>query len=209
MATSTPVPPSVQSKTGATTHVEHAVPKLHLRLGIDPALPDSQDDKFTLKSSDGKYNKTLTVKDDLVEGDEFVDLVFDNLKVSQKYTLEVDPGAEGSPYKLLEDLPFQEIIDYYSLPEEGDTLGEHEQQQAQSSSQSQGKQEKDWDDDGTGTQEFGGDPDANDTQMSDIVENEEPEKDPEDAEIDWNTYDPSRPQTSAGSSSSSQPSNPS
>jgi hypothetical protein len=174
--------------------VIHAVPILYLRIAIDPSLPDSQDDKFTLKSSDGKYNKILTVKDDRLEGDECIDLVFDNLKVSQKYTLEVDPGAEGSPYKLFEDVPYQELIDYYSLLEEGDSLGERDQKQTQSSGQSQGKKQKDWEDDGTGGQQFGGDPSPDDTQMQKIVESEEPEKE---QEIDWDTFDPSQPHSPA------------
>jgi hypothetical protein len=202
MATPTPQPPSVESKSGATTEVTHSVPKLYLRLAIDPAQPDSQDDKFTLKSTDGQYTKTLTVKDDLVQGDQFTDLVFDNLKMSQNYTLEVDPGAEGSPFKLFEDVPLQEIIDYYSLPEEDDTLGDHEQPQTQSSSQSSSQSQQNWDNDGTGSQPFGGDPNPSDTQMSNIFDNEVP--DPEE-EVDWNTFDPSQPRLSAGTDIPSAP----
>jgi len=114
--------PSFGGKSGENIVLTHEVPVLAIRLGIDPAAAASRDDTFTLTSSDGKYKKTLTVKDDRVDGDEFVDLVFDNLKMSQQYTLEVNPGAQGQPYKVFENLPYQELMEYYSILEEDDGL---------------------------------------------------------------------------------------
>jgi hypothetical protein len=109
-------------KSGEISRLVHSSPILHLRLPINPAEASSKDDKFTLTSSDGSYKKELTVKDDKVDGDAFVDLLFDNLKTTKAYTLEVDPGSEGGPYRLFEDIPYEELISYYSLPEPGDTL---------------------------------------------------------------------------------------
>lgn len=140
-------------KTGGVSALIHRVPVLHIRLGIDPHEAASKDDKFKLTSDDGKYEKTLTIKDDKVEGDDFVDLVFENLKVSKKYTLKIDPGAEGESYNLFEDVPFTELIDFYSMPEPGEELDEDD-----SDDQRSGKsmEDSEWDDDGE-QEESGGD----------------------------------------------------
>ena len=114
--------PSFGGKSGENVVLTHEIPVLAIRLGIDPASAQSRDDTFTLSSSDGKYKKTLTVKDDRVDGDEFVDIVFDNLKTTQQYTLEVNPGAQGQPYKVFENLSYEELMEYYSILEEDDGL---------------------------------------------------------------------------------------
>ncbi len=115
---------SSQGKSGEKLSVVHQMPELHVRLGIDPADPKHKDDTFTLSSGSGDYKKTLTVKDDTVPADEFVDLVFDHLKVSEKYTLEISSG--GTTEKLFENVPFQELVEHYSLVEEDDGLEEEE-----------------------------------------------------------------------------------
>lgn len=114
--------PAFGGKSGENVILTHEIPAVAIRLAIDPASAASRDDTFTLSSSDGKYKKTLTVKDDKVDGDEFVDIVFDNLKTSQQYTLEVNPGAQGQPYKVFENLSYQELMEYYSMLEEDDGL---------------------------------------------------------------------------------------
>src|SRR5512139_4024780 len=112
--------PKVSSagKSGEHLSIVHKTPIVHVRLGIDPADPKHKDDTFTLSSASGEYKKTLTVKDDTVPADEFVDLVFDHLKVSEKYTLEISIG--GATEKLFENVPYQELIEHYSLLEEDD-----------------------------------------------------------------------------------------
>ena len=74
-----------------------------IELPIDPTKASSHDDKFTLKSDDGSYEKTLTIKDDKIAGDKKVTLVFEDVKKDLKYTLEVDPGKEVKAYKVLEN----------------------------------------------------------------------------------------------------------
>jgi hypothetical protein len=147
------------AKSGAAANLTHLVPMLHIRLPIDPADASSKDDKFTLSSSDGKYKKEMTVKDDRLDGDQYVDLVFENLKTSASYTLEINPGAQGSPYKLFENVPFQELVEYYSVPGEGDEL--EETQGAGQQGQQKAMTQSDWDDQGGG-QEFGGDAEESD-----------------------------------------------
>ncbi len=181
-------------KSGKLTELVHPLPELYLRLPIDPSDAASKDDKFKLTSTDGKYEKTLTVKDDQVPGDKYLDLVFRNLKMSQNYTLEIDPGKEGKPYKIFENVPFKDLIDYYSMLEKGDTIEEKEEEEGSedSSGESKGAQDSDWDNEGGSGVEYGGDPDENDTDMESIMEGEEPG---EGAEINWDTFDPSRNRT--------------
>jgi len=161
-------------KTGEVSRLVHYTPILHVRIPIDPKLAESKDDKFKLTSGDGKYEKVLTVKDDKVDGDDFIDLVYDGLKVSQKYTLEVDPGAEGSPYKLFEDVPYQELVDYYSILEEGDELEESEEEEEDSGD------DPDWEDEEDGSSEYGGDP------SGDLITYENDEE-------EYQKYDPDEP----------------
>jgi len=109
-------------KTGETSTLVYPTPIIHIRLFIDPTEASTDDDKYKLFASNGSYSKTLTVKDDKIEGDKFIDLVFDGLKSKWNYTLEIDPGAEGKPYKVFEDVPFKELVELYSLLDDGDEL---------------------------------------------------------------------------------------
>jgi|GEM_PF-3498773 len=174
---------SYSIKTGEKAALTYISPVLHIRLGINPAKAESKDDKFRLFSSDGVYDKTLTVKDDKVDGDEFVDLIYDNLKVALKYTLEIDPGAEGEKYNLFEEIPYQELIDYYSMLEPDDELEEEEEEEEEKGEEA----DYDWEDEEDGGGEFGGDANDDDDEMEKILESEEPE---EEGEIDWETFDP-------------------
>ncbi|MFQ5498514.1 MAG: hypothetical protein ACE5FH_02475 [Candidatus Zixiibacteriota bacterium] len=117
-----PPPVKFKLKSGERSTLVHEIPSLHVRFAIDPSEVSSHDDKFRLHSDDGSYDKTLTIKDDQVPGDEYLDLIFDNLKEAASYTLEVDPGAQGSPYKVFEKEPFQDLVDYYSILDDSDEL---------------------------------------------------------------------------------------
>lgn len=172
-------------KTGEPTSLTHVIPILHVRIPIDPNDAASKDDKFKLTSTDGQYEKILTVKDDKVDGDAFVDLVFDNLKVNLNYTLEINPGKEGKPYNVFEDEPLEDVIDYYSMLEEGDSLEEDDEEEENSKE----APKQDWENEGGGGMQYGGDPDTTDNAMEQIMESEEPD---EGEEINWNTFDPKK-----------------
>ena len=178
-------PVSFSFKTGEMSKLVHASPILHVRLGIDPVRAESKDDKFRLYSADGKYDKVMTIKDDKVDGDGFVDLVYENLKVSQKYTLEIDPGAQGEKYNLFEEVPYRELIDFYSELEPGDGLEEIEDEEEEEESEE--GSEPDWEDEEDGGGEYGGDADEDDDRMEKILESEKPE---DDEEIDWDKIEP-------------------
>lgn len=86
---------------------------IRVRIPIDPEKASSRDDKFKLvvKSDPDtvEAEETRTVKDDLVEGDECVDLVFSQGLPDRLYSLEIDPGKEGDPYWMFEDTPADEL----------------------------------------------------------------------------------------------------
>jgi hypothetical protein len=172
-------PLAYEFSSGEPYRLIHRIPTLQIRLAIDPADATSADDKFTLKSTDGTYQKVMTVKDDSIPGDEFTDLVFENLKTTLNYTLEVDPGKEGSPYKVFENVPFQDLVEYYALVEPEDDLEEKSQPLPQA-------QSTNWEDEGSGDAEWGGDAD-------DEVEIEKDEVPEGSVVVDWNTVEPERP----------------
>lgn len=80
---------------------------------IDPKEKEHLDDRFTLyggKSAGARtYEQTLTVKDDATPGDDCLDLVFTKLIPDLSYWLEVDPGQQGAPYHVFENLAWEQI----------------------------------------------------------------------------------------------------
>ena len=85
-----------------------------LTLGIDPDNPGTEDDKYSLYSpaDRSKYSKTLTPKDDAVPGDSAITLEFGELPddLSVPFFLEIDPGAEGEPFLLFQDVPGVDLV---------------------------------------------------------------------------------------------------
>ena len=86
--------------------------KLIIELEIETEDIASQDDQYKLFCSDDEsvYKQTLTVKDDQVQGDEFLTLKFLRLIPGHSYTLEIDPGVAGEPYYTFEDVPLKELL---------------------------------------------------------------------------------------------------
>ncbi len=81
--------------------------RLTVRLAVDPDASASADDRFVLSSRDGRFSpQELLPADDLTPGDAAVDLLFVGLDEEARYTLTVDPGAEGAPYAVFEDVPY-------------------------------------------------------------------------------------------------------
>jgi hypothetical protein len=99
-------------KSGQVNIIVVTLNTILIELEIDPAEVSSQDDKYTLFCSDDKsiYSKTLTVKDDLIPGDDFLTLKFIKLESDHNYSLEIDPGTEGEPYFLFEKVPLEDLL---------------------------------------------------------------------------------------------------
>ncbi len=64
----------------------------------------SHDDSATLKTMDGSYSKTVPFSSGKKIGSK-VQLTFENIKLDQKYSLSVDPGASGEPFTVFSNEP--------------------------------------------------------------------------------------------------------
>ena len=77
-----------------------------VRLEIDPADAREADDKFVLKGAHG-FEKTLTIKDDQVPGDKFVDLHFEGIPRGESLTLEIHDS--NGQHVMFENVPYGEL----------------------------------------------------------------------------------------------------
>jgi hypothetical protein len=104
-------PAVTDGMTQTKTQTKEEKHTLRVRLNIDPNDKKTEDDTFTLFSTDGAktYNQVLTIKGDKVPGDKYLDLDFEDCPTELSYTLEVDPGKEGSKYRVFEKTPFKEL----------------------------------------------------------------------------------------------------
>lgn len=88
---------------------ESAGQDLQLRLDVDPARPEHASDRFRLFASEGSWEQVLGLADDQLAGDQYVDLIFTGVDPGLSYSLEVDPGPQGSPYLVFSQVPFAEL----------------------------------------------------------------------------------------------------
>jgi hypothetical protein len=85
---------------------------IRVRLAINPNDTSSRDDEFILHATRGSAAQKIikTIKDDQVPGDNSVDLVYEHLWRDHRYSLEVNPGAEGEPYHVFQDVPLSQLL---------------------------------------------------------------------------------------------------
>lgn len=114
---------STEGLSSDTRH-ELVVPlgKLRLRFPIDPNdkndLEISKDDRFFLKSSDGKYKSKKTIADDQIKNNRCLDLEFTGLYRNGVYTLVVERPAENQDgedyilYTVFANMPYRELKAY-------------------------------------------------------------------------------------------------
>jgi hypothetical protein len=102
----------IELQTDAVHTLVLELPRLELRLPIDPRVAEHWDERFILTVVQGGSAKRIVkgVRDDHVPGDAYVDLVYDELIPGARYTLTVDPGKEGAPYHVFEDLAHDELF---------------------------------------------------------------------------------------------------
>jgi hypothetical protein len=102
----------VELQTGKRHRIVIRRPQLLVRLLIDPSTPPSGQ-RFKLMGGHDvtapAYTQTLTGEDDLIKGDEYMDLKFTKLVPDLKYWLEVDPGGGGTKYMAFEAVPWADI----------------------------------------------------------------------------------------------------
>ncbi len=104
----------IELKTGKRYILKLVDYKLHVRLDINPNDKTSTDDRFTLFGGhhidDRQYEMVKSTKDDVIDGDDYVDLVFTDLIPKLRYWLKVDPGKEGEPYYAIEDVDWSDLV---------------------------------------------------------------------------------------------------
>lgn len=77
---------------------------------IMPSSPDVAFPKYVLESTDGAYKKELSAKDDLVPGDKYLQLKFENLLPGKLYQLTRFDDAEISQV-IFRDVRYEEVVD--------------------------------------------------------------------------------------------------
>jgi hypothetical protein len=85
-------------------------PSYWLHLPINREDAKLADDKFTLRSKDGKYLVDRTVRDDHSHGGVGLLLEFPDLRRGQLYSLIHDQGQDGTVSTMFEDLSFEAIF---------------------------------------------------------------------------------------------------
>jgi hypothetical protein len=102
---------NARSKTTPRKEISVNAASFYVRLNIDPDDEDSQNDTFTLFSTDNakSYSQTLTVQDDRQPGDEYTELKFSGLDKDLSYSLEIDLEKEGNKFFLFENKPYGEL----------------------------------------------------------------------------------------------------
>jgi hypothetical protein len=98
-------------QTGKRHRVVIRRPQLIVRLLLDPSTPPSKQ-RFKLIGGQDvaspQYTQTRTGEDDLIKGDEYMDLKFTKLVPGLKYWLEVDDG-NGAKHMAFEAVPWADI----------------------------------------------------------------------------------------------------
>ena len=98
-------------RTGKRHVFRIAEPHMTISFLLDSAdHVDVEYPKFVLQSSDGAYDKELCPRDDLVPGDDYLQLRFENLLPRKRYTLTT---LHDKDYKevVFRSAPFGEIVD--------------------------------------------------------------------------------------------------
>jgi hypothetical protein len=86
-------------------------PSLSVEFQMDTEDVNNLDDVYTLFSTDEAetYNRPYTVRDDTIQGDEFLTLTWRGLDPSLNYTLKIDPGIGEDAYYLFTDVPYNTL----------------------------------------------------------------------------------------------------
>ncbi len=82
---------------------------LIIRIKANPEYAADNDDIFLLTSTDGSYSATRTMQDDMIPGDDYIDLLYEALDTSLHYTLVRQEEGSRREFTYFEDQP------YYSL----------------------------------------------------------------------------------------------
>jgi uncharacterized Zn-binding protein involved in type VI secretion len=99
-----PKGPAAEQQTADTESDKDKEPfSLRIQLDIDPNVASNHEDRFLLSSSDGSVNIGKGVADDVVQGDNSLDLLFENLDEALSYSLKVT--TKDKEYFVFKDVP--------------------------------------------------------------------------------------------------------
>lgn len=103
--------PGLETLAAATTRVAAGAggkSSFYLRIQMDPEEAKRLEEKFILASEDGSFTQTRTAEDDLILGDNFIDLRFADLPIDLAYSLDIE--AKGKPpYSVFRNVPFLKL----------------------------------------------------------------------------------------------------
>ena len=103
--------PGLEMLAGAATHVAAGAggkSSFYLRIQMDPEEAKKLGEKFILTSEDGSFTQTRTADDDLILGDNFIDLRFTGLPIDLAYTLKIEANGKP-PYFVFRSVPFLKL----------------------------------------------------------------------------------------------------
>jgi hypothetical protein len=103
--------PGLEQLAAATTRVAAGAAgdsSFYLRIQMDPEAAKQLEEKFILASEDGAFTQTRTADDDLILGDNFIDLRFTGLPIDKAYTLTIE-GKGKPPYAVFKNVPFLKL----------------------------------------------------------------------------------------------------
>jgi len=83
--------------------------KLWLRFDINPARSVYHDHRFIVESTDGSYRQARTIAQDMIPGDEHLDLEYTGLDETLAYCVMVQSGTMDGPRYLLRNVPYTEL----------------------------------------------------------------------------------------------------
>ncbi len=83
----------------------------YVRIQLDEGEARQLEEKFVLSSTDGSFVQTKTVHDDLIEGDDYLDLQFTEVPKSLAYSLKVVPPT-GEGYFIYQGVDFADLDGY-------------------------------------------------------------------------------------------------
>ncbi len=91
-----------------------------IRLDLDPNDASTHDGRFILESTDGAYHVEKTIQDDLIPGDQYVDLHYVGLRKEKSYRFKViaEPGAD--PSIIFDNVTYAKLSDLSPAASGGD-----------------------------------------------------------------------------------------
>lgn len=108
--------PDLEKLNGSVTSVGgEGTSSFYLRILMNPEEAMKLEEKFILASADGAFTQIRTAADDLILGDNFIDLRFTDLPTDLAYTLKIEI-KDRPAYTVFKDVPFAKLNGFVEEP---------------------------------------------------------------------------------------------